>query len=481
MKYLFKLIVIAFLIIQMPVWLYGQGNFSTSIHKTRKGKNYFYGANTAVTGAPAPGFETLTNVPIDDANLACTSCHPADNLDANGDPYPVPYPGMNCNDCHSSTFAVTEDDCYGCHGRQTTEKNTLGYSDVHRDAANPLVCWDCHKKEELHGDDGVEYNSMLEPGAIKADCQQSGCHESLPAGHSGNDPHGGALHCDACHAQTVIACYNCHFESQVQAKLKRAKQPIHDFVMLANRDKDGKVGTMTFQSLSYQGNTWAAFAPYHAHTITNVGRACTDCHVNFGGQNEAIQQYNSTGQIKFAIWNSGDSTLSWLHGVVPMPADYQSSFKMDFITYNGNPSDPIAPSKNWSAIGEDTWDGHQMFFATPLTKVQMAKIGFDTTITVGIEPVSTDEVPNRFTLQQNYPNPFNPTTTIKFEITEATNVTLTVYDILGAVVETLISGKKMTPGVYEVPFSARDLVSGVYLYRLTASDFTAAKKMVVMK
>jgi len=46
---------------------------------------------------------------------------------------------------------------------------------------------------------------------------------------------------------------------------------------------------------------------------------------------------------------------------------------MDFLTYNGNPGDTVVPSKNWSYIGKNTWDGHQMFFATPLTKLQMKK------------------------------------------------------------------------------------------------------------
>ena len=194
---------------------------------------------------------------------------------------------------------------------------------------------DCHKKEELHGDDGVQYNSIFEPGAIKVTCEE--CHNSgagtLPD-HSSYDPHGGKLSCDACHTQSVISCYNCHFESQVENHVKRAKQPIHDFVILVNREKDGKVGTASFQSLSYQGHTWVAFGPFHGHTTMEDGRGCSDCHVNFGGQIEAIQQYNSTGEIQFAKWNTSDSTLSWVHGVVPLPADYERSFKMEFITYN---------------------------------------------------------------------------------------------------------------------------------------------------
>jgi len=467
-----KLFLLLFLIGIFPAWLFAQSNFSTSIHKTRVGKGYWYNANTP---APSPGFETLTNVPI--SQLGCTECHPGDNLDANGNPYPIPYPGMNCNDCHATNTPpfpgpVTEDDCYGCHGRQKAEAIGLGYSDVHRDASTPLQCWDCHKKEELHGDDGVSYNSMLEPGAIVADCED--CHTSLPAGHSSYDPHNGALHCAACHAQTVISCYNCHFESQVQAHLKRAKQQLHNFVILANRAKDGKVGTMSFQSLTYQGNSWVAFAPFHSHSITNQGRACADCH-----NNAVVQEYNSTGQIYFAKWNSNDSTLSYLQGVVPMPEDYQAAFKMDFLTYNGDPNDPVGPSKNWSYIGENTWDGHQMFFATPLTAAQHAKIGMNPP--TGIEPEPSNEVVDNFVLAQNYPNPFNPNTTIEFRIPNKTTVTLKVYNLLGSEVKTLIQAENLTAGTYKIPFEARDLTSGVYLYRLITPEFSEAKKMILMK
>jgi hypothetical protein len=463
--------------------LFAQGNFSTSVHKTRLGKNFWYGADTSVTGAPAPGFETLTNVPIDDPNLVCTLCHPGDNLDANGDPYPIPYPGADCKDCHATDTPpfpgpVTEDDCFGCHGRQKTEAVSLGYSDVHRDASTPFVCWDCHAKEELHGDDGTIYNSMLELGAILVDCEDAGCHSSLPSGHSAYDPpdHNGKIHCSSCHAQTVVSCYNCHFESQVQAGLKRAKQPIHDFVILVNREKDGKVYPATFQSLSYQGNTWAAFAPFSSHTITKTNaRSCSDCH-----NNAVVQEYNSTGQIKFATWNSLDSTLSWKHGVVPMPLDYQSTFKMDFITYNGNPSDPVVSSKNWSYIGEDTWDGHQMFFATPLNKVQMAKIGFDTTLT-SLDMGMINEIPSKFQLGQNYPNPFNPSTTIRFKLPLASTVTIRLFDIRGSEIQTLIANNHFPAGLHEIPFRADNLVSGVYIYQLTTSDFSAAKKMIVLR
>jgi hypothetical protein len=341
--------------------------FANSLHTSRAGKNYWYGTANG-------GFESFTGVPIED--LGCTECHGP--TDANGDPYPAEYePG--CVDCHATgDWSTTVTQCYSCHGRQKTEAIALGYTDVHRDAG--MVCWDCHLNEaagvdDLH-QDGTQYQSMLEPGAIGADCVQ--CHDPLPPIHDSYDPHGGDLHCTACHAQTVISCYNCHFESQVEAHVKRAKQPLHDFVMLVNREKDNKVYSASFQSITYQGDSFVAFGPYTAHTITLQGRTCSDCHQNFGGSIPAIEQYNATGEMKFAEWDDPTKTLTWLHGIVPIPEDYETTLKMDFLTYTGLPSDPPSPDPTpWTGIGEDTWDGHQMFFATPLTRDQMTSLGFE--------------------------------------------------------------------------------------------------------
>jgi hypothetical protein len=467
----FSLLAVAALIFFAASTGLSQANFNNSLHKTRNGKNYWYGtANN--------GFETFTNVPV--SQLGCVECH--GTTDADGNAYPVSYT-PSCVDCHPSNSgfnpdSIKVDQCYGCHSRQKTEAAQLGYHDVHRD--NGMKCWDCHTMNDIHGT-STAYNSMLEPGAMEVDCED--CHTTaggtLPD-HSAYDPHGGKIHCTACHARTVISCYNCHFESQVTSHNKRAKQPIHDFLLLVNRDKDGKVYPATFQSLTYQGNAFAAFGPFTSHTIKDSGRVCTECHVNFGGQNTAILQYNSTGQIKFTTWNSTDSTLSWIHGVVPMPADYPRSFKMDFITYNGATSDPVVSSKNWSSIGKDTWDGHQMFFATPLTKLQMVKLGFDTTATTDVSDRG-GVTPVEYRLKQNYPNPFNPETIIEFHLPVATDVTVKVYNLIGAEIRTLLDSRKMNAGIHQVAFAARDLPSGLYLYRLITPGFQQTKKMLLLK
>jgi len=91
-----------------------------------------------------------------------------------------------------------------------------------------------------------------------------------------------------------------------------------------------------------------------------------------------------------------------------------------------------------------------------------------------------DAVPSKFTLSQNYPNPFNPTTTISFSILRDANVTLTVYNLLGQKVATLVD-ESLTPGSYLIDFDARGLATGTYFYAIEAGSFKSVKKMTLLK
>ncbi|HTX19053.1 MAG TPA: glycoside hydrolase family 9 protein [Bacteroidota bacterium] len=88
--------------------------------------------------------------------------------------------------------------------------------------------------------------------------------------------------------------------------------------------------------------------------------------------------------------------------------------------------------------------------------------------------------PETFRLSQNYPNPFNPSTTIAFQLAEASHVDLKVYDILGRLTRTLVDERKGA-GSYSVTFDGSALPSGVYMYRLQAGTATATKKMILVK
>ena len=90
------------------------------------------------------------------------------------------------------------------------------------------------------------------------------------------------------------------------------------------------------------------------------------------------------------------------------------------------------------------------------------------------------QLPTVYSLMQNYPNPFNPTTEIRYQISEVSNVSLKVYDVLGREVRTLVN-RKQGPGTYEVQFDASGLSSGVYFYRIKAEHFVDTKKLLLLK
>ena len=89
-------------------------------------------------------------------------------------------------------------------------------------------------------------------------------------------------------------------------------------------------------------------------------------------------------------------------------------------------------------------------------------------------------VPTEFNLSQNYPNPFNPSTKIDFQIPENGNVKITLYDMTGREVAVILNEVKEA-GYYNVNFNGSNLSTGAYFYRINANDFTATKKMTLIK
>lgn len=105
--------------------------------------------------------------------------------------------------------------------------------------------------------------------------------------------------------------------------------------------------------------------------------------------------------------------------------------------------------------------------------------GADLVSTSNEEPVLN--LPAEFRLTQNYPNPFNPSTNIRFDLPKASDVTLEVYNAIGAKVATIVNERK-SAGSYTVRFEASHLASGMYFYRLTASGkIISTQKMLLIK
>ncbi len=106
----------------------------------------------------------------------------------------------------------------------------------------------------------------------------------------------------------------------------------------------------------------------------------------------------------------------------------------------------------------------------------------------GLFTTSVDEVPaipNSFALQQNHPNPFNPTTEIRYQVSQAGEVSLAIFNMLGQKIRTLVNGVQGA-GAHQATWdgrddNGRDLASGVYIYRLRSSGFSATKRMLLVR
>ncbi|AFN75857.1 5'-nucleotidase domain-containing protein [Melioribacter roseus P3M-2] len=124
---------------------------------------------------------------------------------------------------------------------------------------------------------------------------------------------------------------------------------------------------------------------------------------------------------------------------------------------------------------ELTQGSHQITVEASNINLDMAQL-----VKVTITSVNENEIPNGYALEQNFPNPFNPTTSIRFTLAKPEVVKLTVYNILGQKVATLVNGP-MTAGQHLVHFNASNLASGIYFYGIEAGNFKTFKKMILLK
>ncbi|WP_337866977.1 T9SS type A sorting domain-containing protein [Ignavibacterium sp.] len=145
--------------------------------------------------------------------------------------------------------------------------------------------------------------------------------------------------------------------------------------------------------------------------------------------------------------------------------DWQS---IGFVNGNGTTSE----SNSYSFIDDNLSIGKYAY--------RLKQIDLDGSFTYSNEIDVDLGLPLSFSLNQNYPNPFNPSTSIKYQVSSISNVSLKVYDVLGKEVVTLVN-QIQPAGNYEVSFNASSLTSGIYFYKLQAASFSQTKKMLLLK
>lgn len=316
-----------------------------SLHGTAGGMKLWYEAPT--------GFGARSGVPY--SALTCGGCH-SFNSTLTGVPSTQP-----CLACHTELAgqpgkvnydSVDAAKCLECHSRQAAEL-AMNLPDVHRAAG--MTCSSCHTAAEVHGT-GAQPAMFY---ALATRCED--CHVDRRVDTAPGVPyspahltHSGNVSCDACHMSGSVTCVNCHLEDDVTKQQRVAYKRFADWIFLGNwRDQ---VRPLNVQTVEYQGKTFAAWGPFHGHTIVAAGRICTDCH---GGANIGPTT------LRVTRWNDETKSMDHLTGVIPVPADYAARLIFDFVVKN--------PDGTWTYLKTGA-DHSQMLFATPLTARQLGRL-----------------------------------------------------------------------------------------------------------
>lgn len=159
------------------------------------------------------------------------------------------------------------------------------------------------------------------------------------------------------------------------------------------------------------------------------------------------------------------------HGFeIEKSADGTEFFTIAFVPGAGTTTE----TKNYSYTDEVGYKGGETFY------YRLKQVDLDGRIQYSNIAEVVFDVPKDFVLHQNYPNPFNPSTTIKFAVPKTSLVNIKVYDLTGQEVSVLVNEVKEA-GTYEIKFDARSLASGIYLYRMTAENFSSVRKLNILK
>ncbi len=208
-----------------------------------------------------------------------------------------------------------------------------------------------------------------------------------------------------------------------------------------------RMGTVAGQDLSWFYNAWI-YQPNHplyqnTYNFANVGGG--QWRINFMAKQTQSGFFPIPIMLKFSFASGADTTVKVMNSV------NNQSYSFFF---NRQPTAVVFDPNNEIVIKTAS-------------------------LIMGAEEI-TNSMPSKFELKQNYPNPFNPVTNIEYDIPKNSNVKIAVYDNSGKEVSVLVNEFKQA-GKYSKSFNAMNLASGVYFYKIQAGDFTAVKKMTLIK
>lgn len=411
---------------------------------------------------------------------ACAACHDDDHYHVYPSQWEVsnhaklnrPYTRTSCGKCHNgkgfiqwvklgkpdelpeevdANYNITCATCHDPHDATNeyqlrTVEATLPNGEVITEGGLGKLCMNCHNSRRILPDRIIERNT---PGRAP-------------------EPH----HGPQAEMLTTMNCYTWEMKLPSSPHLQATENACVDCHMYEDgshgeHDPDGNLNTSGMHS----------FAMVNQKGVDNVN-ACKDCHGNVGAT-FADKKYYLNGNadhdgngIAEGLQHEVEGLLDTLHAILPQNEDGEPEIQDSTTAF-----DVAAAMYNWYFVEEDRSLGiHNPAFTVALLQLSIAKVR---DVALSINPVDVT-VPNEYSLSQNYPNPFNPYTQIDFSIKKAGRVSIKVFDMLGREVATLVDDN-MQPGKYKARFDGAQLASGIYMYRIVAEDFTAIKKMVLLK
>ncbi len=291
----------------------------------------------------------------------------------------------------------------------------------------------------------------------------------------------------------------------------------------------GNVLQYIFQDYTVNGWENASRANYEYDTVGNVKKIISETWINNDWQNSNQASYfyrfqNLTDSILFQTWDGNTwqnySKCTFFYSVNLLDADsiiikiWTGSNWLNYMkrlpTYDLNHNqieivDQTWSSNNWENSNQflysynqynyietaycKIWQNHQwvdgdgdIFFSNP----DGFKVDFFSNRIFAYYSIANNVEENKspfpggYYLYQNYPNPFNSSSIIKYSIPKTSQVTLKIFNILGKEIATLVNEEKPA-GSYTVNFDGSNLPTGVYIYRITTGNYSAAKKLILLK
>jgi len=436
------------------------GNWKGTNHLLTDGWNFSKHSKTQNDAASELAEERAGETPEDVINGSdpenCIACHGPTAVEANG--------GMTEVQALNYFFTTTDgkftasttiqheeewpnDDCIACHDPHTKELAYYNSSTKKHEpmASSEELCGQCHGTLRFPDTDHLSYNIMQGTGAIGVSDEKT-----MPG----------------------VTCVDCHMAQDNttwpgEHHFNQYMTHGHTWQVIVNGgDKSHhpenhpgwtgwSMGAIAGDMADYGDGAGNGDAPHVA--------SCTTCHTDMdaslvrskvASMQDEFANLDSIANVKVAdavtfLEGSSDATK------LQMLEDAQ--FNLAF------------------AEGDESGGVHNHNYTKAILNNVIEKAN-DIVTGVSENPGTIKE----FALYQNYPNPFNPTTTIEYAIPRTAKVELKVYDILGNEIITLVS-KEQPTGNYMVQFDGANLSSGIYVYKITAGNFAAAKKLILMK